>query len=118
VPFSRPIVRHGRHQRTPDGTADRDPRILPDRHLWPRRRPAHRRDRRDGRTDVDAIHAEVYVDPSIFEAGAFPDLTPLVAALDLPFEPVLFVLDGTGTVVARLDTTFDRGELRDALALV
>jgi len=71
-----------------------------------------------GRTDVDAIHAEVYVDPSIFEAGAFPDLTPLVAALDLPFEPVLFVLDGTGTVVARLDTTFDRGELRDALALV
>lgn len=71
-----------------------------------------------GRDDIDAIHAEVYVDPSVFETGAFPDLTPLVAAIDLPFEPVLFVLDGRGTVAARLDLTFDRRELRDALGLV
>ena len=68
-----------------------------------------------GRTDIDAIHAEVYTDPSAFERGGFPDLSPVVDALTLPFEPALFVLDGDGIVVARLDTTFDRSELRDAL---
>ena len=71
-----------------------------------------------GRTDLDAIHVEVYVDPSAFESGGFPDLTPLVDRLTLPFEPVLFVLGPRGEVRARLDTTFDRSELREALALV
>lgn len=71
-----------------------------------------------GRDDLDIIHAEVYVDPSDFATGGFPELTPIVQATSLPFEPVLFVLDGDGVVHARVDTTFDRSELADAIALV
>lgn len=70
------------------------------------------------RDDLDVIHAEVYVDPSEFANGGFPDLVDVVNDLALPFEPSLFVADGEGTIVARIDTTFDRSELRDALALV
>lgn len=70
------------------------------------------------RDDLDVIHAEVYVDPSEFASGGFPDLTPIVQATNLPFEPALFVLDGRGVVQARVDTTFDRSELADALRLV
>ena len=69
------------------------------------------------RDDVDVIHAEVYVDPSDFASGGFPELTSIVQATNLPFEPVLFVLDGDGVVLARVDTTFDRSELAEALAL-
>ncbi len=70
------------------------------------------------RNDLDVIHLEVYVDPSEFASGGFPDLVPAVATLALPFEPALFVADADGTIAARLDTTFDRRELRAALALV
>ncbi|MEM9463850.1 MAG: hypothetical protein AAGA90_00670 [Actinomycetota bacterium] len=70
------------------------------------------------RDDLNVIHAEVYVDPSDFETGAFPDLTAVVGALGMSYEPALFVADADHTVVARLDTTFDRSELADALALV
>ena len=70
------------------------------------------------RSDLNVIHAEVYVDPSDFASGGFPDLTPAVEAAALPFEPALFVADAGNTVVARLDTTFDRSELADALALL
>lgn len=71
-----------------------------------------------GRDDLDVIHAEVYVDPSEFQSGGFPELTPIVQATNLPFEPALFVLDGDGVVRARVDTTFDRSELAEALSLV
>ncbi len=74
-------------------------------------------DAADGRDDLDVIHAEVYVNPSDFATGGFPELTPIVQAADLPFEPVLFVLDGNGVVIARIDTTFDRSELAEAIAL-
>jgi hypothetical protein len=67
------------------------------------------------RSDLDVIHAEVYVDPSVFTTGAFPEVTPIVSALSLPYEPALFVADGDGIIVARVDTTFDRRELADAL---
>ncbi|MEM9200597.1 MAG: hypothetical protein AAGC53_03015 [Actinomycetota bacterium] len=70
------------------------------------------------RSDLNVIHAEVYVDPSDFAAGGFPDLTDVVQAAALPFEPSLFVADANHTIVARLDTTFDRSELRQALDLV
>ena len=70
------------------------------------------------RDDLDVIHAEVYVDPSDFASGSFPELTLIVQATHLPFEPVLFVLDGDGVVLARVDTTFDRSELAEAIALV
>lgn len=70
------------------------------------------------RTDLDLIHCEVYVDPSEFAGGGFPDLVPAVDALALPYEPALFVADGAGTIIARLDTTFDRSELTEVLDLV
>lgn len=75
-------------------------------------------DAAEGRDDLDVIHAEVYVDPSEFATGGFPELTSIVQATSLPFEPALFVLDGAGVVQARVDTTFDRSELTDALSLV
>ena len=75
-------------------------------------------DEAEGRDDLNVIHLEVYTDPSIFETGQFPPLVPAVDALALPFEPALFVADADGIVAARLDTTFDRSELRDALALL
>lgn len=67
------------------------------------------------RTDLAAVHAEVYVDPSEFSEGGFPATTDTVNTYALPFEPHLVVADGSGTVVARLDITWDQGELRDAL---
>lgn len=67
------------------------------------------------RTDLVAVHAEVYVDPSEFSEGGFPATTETVDTYGLPFEPQLVVADSSGTVVARLDITWDRGELRDAL---
>ncbi len=73
-------------------------------------------DAADGRDHIDFIHAEVYTDPSQFQSGAFPDVTAMVDALALPFEPALFVADADGVIIARLDTTFDRAELTDALA--
>ena len=75
-------------------------------------------DETSDRDDLNVIHAEVYVDPSDFETGGFPDLTEVVDALALPFEPALFVAATDNTILVRLDTTFDRSELRDALALV
>ena len=70
------------------------------------------------RDDLNVIHAEVYVDPTDFETGGFPDLTDVVNATSLPFEPVLFVADAANTIVARLDTTFDRTELAEALSRI
>lgn len=70
------------------------------------------------RDDLNVIHAEVYVDPADFQTGGFPDLAPIVAEIGLPFEPALFVADADNRIVARLDTTFDRSELLDALSLV
>ena len=70
------------------------------------------------RPDLDLIHCEVYDDPSVFGTGRFPDLVSAVEQLALPFEPALFVTDADGIIVARLDTTFDRSELADALQLI
>ncbi|MFQ5557538.1 MAG: hypothetical protein ACE5GB_08550, partial [Acidimicrobiales bacterium] len=66
--------------------------------------------------EVGVVHAEVYVDPSQFASGNFPDLTPALQTYSLPFEPQLLVADATGTIVSRLDTTWDRAELGEALA--
>ncbi|MEM8705270.1 MAG: hypothetical protein AAGE98_02355, partial [Actinomycetota bacterium] len=70
------------------------------------------------RDDLNVIHAEVYVDPADFQTGGFPDLAPVVAEAALPFEPALFVMDADHVIVARLDTTFDRSELAEAIARV
>lgn len=70
-----------------------------------------------GRPGLTAIHAEVYKNPIEFSQGTFPETTEVVDALRLPYEPQLLVADASGTIVARLDITWDRGELDDALAL-
>ncbi len=72
----------------------------------------------EGHDDIDFVHAEVYVDPSEFDTGAFPDTTATIAAMGLPYEPALFVNDANGTLLARLDTMWDRSELADALSIL
>jgi hypothetical protein len=67
------------------------------------------------RDDLAVIHGEVYVDPSVFTTGQLPSTTPVVETYALPFEPQLLVADAGGTVVARLDTVWDRTELAAAL---
>jgi hypothetical protein len=44
-------------------------------------------------------------------------VAPAVTAYSLNFEPVLFVADATGTLVARLDSIWDESELNTALDL-
>lgn len=73
------------------------------------------------RDDLHVIHAEVYVDPYNDEGlanGAGGDLTAVVAAYELPYEPVLFVVDAEGVILRRLDAIYDGSELAEALALV
>jgi len=65
---------------------------------------------------MDFVHAEVYVDPSEFSTGRFPETTAAVQAMGLPYEPALFVADGDAVITARLDITWDRSELAAALA--
>ena len=64
---------------------------------------------------IKMLHAEVY--PS--EAAAQPgtqQLTEVVKAYGLTFEPVLYLAGPDGTIVRRIDTIFDTAELRQALA--
>ena len=74
----------------------------------------------EDRTDLHVIHAEVYVDAQgDLDTGTFPGTTTeIVSAFGLPFEPVLFVAKADGTIVRRLDATYDRSELAESLALV
>jgi hypothetical protein len=58
------------------------------------------------------VHAEVYAD----EAATV--IAPAVQALNLSFEPVLFIADKNGKIVKRLDAVFDALEFSDALASV
>jgi hypothetical protein len=62
-----------------------------------------------GHPDVDAVHVEIY--RSLTGAA----LVPTVEDWQLASEPWLFGLDGTGTVVARLDGAFDQSEIRGLL---
>jgi hypothetical protein len=61
---------------------------------------------------VAMVHAEVYTDDSITTTA------PAVQAYHLTFEPVLFVTDGSGMLVERLDAIWDERELRAALDAV
>jgi hypothetical protein len=58
---------------------------------------------------VGVVHAEVYVDEKAQEA------TSTVTTLGLRHEPALFLAAADGTVQNRLDYTFDRTELDQAL---
>ena len=55
------------------------------------------------------IHAEIYSD----EAATV--IAPAVKALNLTFEPALFIVDANGKIVERLDAVFDAKEISDAL---
>lgn len=57
------------------------------------------------------VHAEVYKTPKT----SLDELAPIVEGLHLDYEPALFVVDATGTIVDRLDTVFDRTEIAAAL---
>lgn len=61
--------------------------------------------------EMTFIHAEVYADDTLKETA------PAVQAYELDFEPLLFVTDATGTLVARLDAVFDKSEMRDAIEM-
>ncbi len=56
------------------------------------------------------IHAEVYTDDTA------KDVAPAITALNLVYEPVLYVTDAAGTVVDRLDIVWDQTELAAFLA--
>jgi hypothetical protein len=63
--------------------------------------------------DLRFLHTEVYTDMTATTVAAG------VEALQLSFEPVIFLIDATGTVVERLDVIVDEAELRanlDALS--
>ncbi|MBU3688838.1 MAG: hypothetical protein B7C54_01175 [Acidimicrobiales bacterium mtb01] len=56
------------------------------------------------------VHADVYAD------DAATVVAPAVEAAMLTFEPVVWITDGTGTIVERLDAVWDANEIREALS--
>jgi hypothetical protein len=67
---------------------------------------------------VDVIHNEVYANPDAVPSIDQATQAPLVQAYSMVFEPCLFVADASGTLVRRLDTIYDRVELREAITAV
>jgi hypothetical protein len=70
---------------------------------------------------VAYVHAEVYANVAELEGNlADPALqiAPAVTSLGLTFEPALFLIDGDGVLVDRLDNVFDADELDSSLALL
>ncbi len=66
--------------------------------------------------DVVAVHAEVFREPEANSVPPVPeDFAPAVTELGLAFEPVLYTVDATGTVVDRIDYVFGEVEIRAAL---
>ena len=56
------------------------------------------------------VHAEVYADDTATAVA------PAVRAVNLDYEPVIYITDTAGTVVERLDVVWDRTELDEVLA--
>jgi hypothetical protein len=69
------------------------------------------------RPDINVVHAEVFADPRN-PAGQFPELSPIIKAWELEFEPSLFVADADGTIVQALHFAFDRDETIEAVGLI
>ena len=65
---------------------------------------------------IDVIHNEVYANPDAVASLDQATPAPLVEAYSMVFEPCLFVVDADGTLVRRLDTIYDRTELRAAIS--
>lgn len=67
---------------------------------------------------VTMIHAEVYANPREVDGNvADPAIrpAPVMAGLDLAYEPVLFIVGSDGLITERFDNVYDRGELAEAL---
>jgi hypothetical protein len=64
---------------------------------------------------ITGIHAEVYADPRGDDDPTAGGLAPITDEFALTFEPTLYLVDATGTIVTRLDSVYDRVELREAL---
>ena len=58
--------------------------------------------------NVTMLHAEIYTDDTATVVA------PAVQALNMSYEPALFITDANGTVVERLDAIFDEVEITDA----
>ena len=61
---------------------------------------------------VVMVHADVYAD------DAATKLAPVVTAMQLDYEPVLYLCEPGGTIVWRLDGVWDQSELDAALARI
>lgn len=55
------------------------------------------------------VHADVYAD------DAATVVAPAVESLGAQYEPIIYFIDATGTVVDRLDAIWDRAELRERI---
>lgn len=65
---------------------------------------------------ITFIHAEVYTNPETNQnPPVASDFAPVIEALGLPFEPVLFAVGADGLVRERLDYVFDAVELGGVL---
>lgn len=64
---------------------------------------------------VTYVHSEVYSNAGEVDDLAEADLVPAVDAYGLTFEPSLFLLDGRGVLVKRLDFVWDESELAESL---
>lgn len=67
---------------------------------------------------ITFIHAEVYANPAKVASIDEATSAPIVDAFSMPFEPALFIADGTGALLARFDSIFDANELADTLKKV
>ncbi|MBK6668335.1 MAG: hypothetical protein IPG46_01140 [Actinobacteria bacterium] len=67
---------------------------------------------------ITFIHAEVYANPAKVASIDEATPAPIVDAFSMPFEPALFIADGSGALLARLDSIFDANELADTLKKV
>jgi len=56
------------------------------------------------------VHADIYTDRTA------TTVAPAVRALGMTFEPALFLVDATGTIVERLDAVFDETEINERLS--
>lgn len=61
---------------------------------------------------VVMVHADVYAD------AAATAIAPAVEALDLAYEPVIYLCDASGVIIDRLDAVWDGSELRERLDLL
>lgn len=74
-------------------------------------------DAQAGHPEVQAIHVEVYRSGTeAADKGANATLAPAVDALNLTYEPCLFLVSADGRVAQRLDVIFDRSELDEGLS--